>query len=56
MREETDLDLWYEDYSNFVDGELATMEVSLRFGRVEPLELESWFRYTIQMQLGISNR
>ena len=55
MREETDLDLWYESYSNFIDNEIATMEGSLRFGRVEHLEIESWFRYTIKMQIGILN-
>lgn len=51
----TDIDQWYESYSDFIDGELASMEVSLRFGRVEALEIESWFRYTIKMQLGILN-
>ena len=44
----TDVDQWYESYSNFIDNEIATM-------KAEPLELESWFRYTIKMQLGILN-
>ena len=51
----TDIDQWYENYSNYIDGELATMEASLRSGEAEPLEIESWFKYIIKRQLGISN-
>ena len=52
----TDIDQWYENYSNYIDGELATMEASLRYpGEAEPLELEHWFKYIIKRQLGISN-
>lgn len=53
-----DVDLWYESSANFVDNEIATMEVEpLEIATMEadPLEIEYWFRYMIKRQLGISN-
>lgn len=53
-----DVDLWHENYSDFIDNEIATMEVEpleIATMEAEPMEIEFWFRYMIRRQLGISN-
>ena len=47
----TDLNLWYENYSDFIDGELASMKASLRYPGEAELGIEFWFRCTIKRQL-----